>query len=273
MKKYLLNIKIGDKKLLPILIYDENEPCKASSMKNLSCTLSTKQSNLNIPVVFEYYDNSDNVVKLIHKESINLVKQKSIINNILNKILGGHTKEQIKIEVFFNDTKEGLCIGFLSSKLKPARYLVNDNYRGGKQVEVTPQVFNVLSAKDIFVSNYAAFSDLLTRTQETDHNWCSKWEQVIASVPNSLDLQIEFSKYKDNLEIWIKLLQSWGLKKDGCKQYPGILVDLNRYDIVDNKQLYEDANYIVLSPCWTMWIESDGIKTEKIVSKGIINQK
>ena len=34
MKKYLLNIKIGDKKLLPILIYDENEPCKASSMKN-----------------------------------------------------------------------------------------------------------------------------------------------------------------------------------------------------------------------------------------------
>lgn len=76
MKKYLLNIKIGDKKLLPILIYDENEPCKVSSMKNLSCTLSTKQSNLNIPVVFEYYDKSDNVVKLIHKESINLVKQK-----------------------------------------------------------------------------------------------------------------------------------------------------------------------------------------------------
>ena len=86
-------------------------------------------------------------------------------------------------------------------------------------------------------------------------------------------MQIEFSKYKDNLEIWIKLLQSWGLKKDGCKEYPGILVDLNRYDIVDNKQLYEDANYIVLSPCWTMWIESDGIKTEKIVSKGIIKQK
>ena len=188
-------------------------------------------------------------------------------------MLGGHTKEQISIDIFFNDTKEGLCIGFLSSKLKPARYLVNDDYRESKPFEVAPRVSNVLSAKEIFISNFTVFSNLLMLTQETDKERRFKWEQVIASIPNSSDLQIEFSKYKDNFEIWIKLLQSWGLKKDGCKQYPGILVDLNRYDIVDNKQLYEDANYIVLSPCWTIWIESDGIKTEKIVSKGIINQK
>lgn len=273
MKKYLLRIRIGNKELLPILIYDGGKVNKASSMKTLSCIVNTLQNRLVVPVEFEYIEDTDGEVKSICKESIALQRQRNFITTVVNRMLGGHTKEQISIEIFFNDTKEGLCIGFLSSKLKPARYLVNDDYRESKPFEVAPRVSNVLSAKEIFISNFTVFSNLLMLTQETDKERRFKWEQVIASIPNSSDLQIEFSKYKDNFEIWIKLLQSWGLKKDGCKQYPGILVDLNRYDIVDNKQLYEDANYIVVSPCWTMWIESDGIKTEKIVSKGIIKQK
>ena len=273
MKQYLLNIKIGDKEILPIKIYDGHESCKASSMKTLSCLVGLLQSRLDVPVVFEYIEDCDGDVKSICKESITLHRQRNFITTVVNRMLGGYIKEQISIEIFFNDSKEGLCIGFLSSKLKPARYLVNDDYRGGEQVEVAPSASNVLSAKEIFISNFAVFSDLLMLTREIDNEWGLKWEQVIASIPNSSDLQIEFSKYKDKLETWIKLLQSWGLKKDGCKQYPGILVDLKRYDIVDNEQLYENANYIVVSPCWTMWIESDGIKTEKIVFKGLIKQK
>lgn len=273
MKNYLLQIKIGNKVLSPILIYDGKNACGASSMKTLSCSVITLQSRLDVPVVFEYIEDSDGEIKSIYHESIKLQRQRSFIISAISRMIGEHTKEQISIEIFFNDTKEGLCIGFLSSKLKPARYLVNNDYRGGKQVEVTTQVSNVLLAKEIFVSNYAVFSDLLMLTQKTDNEWKSKWEQVIASIPNSSDLQIELTRYKDNLEAWIKLLQSWGLKKDGCKQYPGILVDLDRYDIVDNEQLWDGANYIVVSPCWTIWIEFNGIKTEKIVSKGILKQK
>lgn len=226
-----------------------------------------------IPVVFEYMEDCDGKLKLIHKEVIKLVKQRGAIATIVSRFFGEHSKEQISIEIFFNDTKEGLCIGFLSSKLKPTRYLMDDDYRGSKKVEITTLVSNVLSAKEIFVSNYAAFSDLLMLTQDANNERVTKWEQAIASIPNSSDLQAEFAKYKNNLETWIKLLQSWGLKKDGCKQYSGILVDLNRYNLMNNEQIDEDANYTVISPCWTIWIDVNGTMTEKIVSKGIIKQK
>lgn len=188
-------------------------------------------------------------------------------------MFGEHAQERISLDIFFNDTEEGLCIGFLSSKFKPAIYILNDEYRGGKQVEATPQVSNVLSAKEVFVSNYAFFTDLLKLPQENDKEWVSKWERVISSIPNSSDLQVELLKYKDNLETWIKLLLSWGLKKDGCRQYPGLLVDLNRYDLMDNEQIQENSNYIVVSPCWTIWIDANGTKVEEIVSKGILRRK
>ena len=273
MKKILLKIRIGSKELLPVLIYDGKSACKASSMKTLSCIVNTTQSKTDIPVVFEYMEDCDGKLKLIHKEVIKLVKQRSAIATIVSRLFCEHSKEQISIEIFFNDTKEGLCIGFLSSKLKPTRYLMDDDYRGSKKVEITTLVSNVLSAKEIFVSNYAAFSDLLMLTQDANNERVTKWEQAIASIPNSSDLQAEFAKYKNNLETWIKLLQSWGLKKDGCKQYSGILVDLNRYNLMNNEQIDEDANYTVISPCWTIWIDVNGTMTEKIVSKGILKQK
>ena len=53
MKKYLLRIRIGNKELLPILIYDGGKVNKASSMKTLSCIVNTLQNRLVVPVEYE----------------------------------------------------------------------------------------------------------------------------------------------------------------------------------------------------------------------------
>ena len=273
MKRYWLQIKIGNKLLNPILIFDGNSACTALSMKTLSCNIKTSYNTSSIPVSFGYVEEYDNKRQIVYNECIQLVKQTNVISSLLGNIFRGITESSLQVEVYFNDTNEGLCIGFLSSRFKPTKYLVKKKFRGIKAAETPNGVPDIFSAKETFVSNYSAWGDLLKLSSETNDENISKWEKCISSIPNSSDLQVEFSKYKNNLETWIKLLQSWGLKKDGCKQYPGILADSNRYDLVNQEQIHEDANYIVLIPCWTIWIDTNGIKTEKNVSKGILKQK
>lgn len=273
MKRYWLQIKIGDKILNPILIFDGYSACTALSMKTLSCNIKTSHNTSSIPISFGYVEEYDNKQQIVYKETIQLVKQTNVISSLLGNIFRAIAESFLQVEIFFNDTNEGLCIGFLSSRLKPTKYLVKKDFRGIKTTETPDGVSDILSAKETFVSNYSVWGDLLKLSSETNDENVSKWEKCISSIPNSSDLQVEFSKYKNNLDTWIKLLQSWGLKKDCCKQYPGILVDSNRYDLVNQKQIHEDANYIVVIPCWTIWIDTNGIKTEKIVSKGILKQK
>ena len=273
MKRYWLQIKIGDKLFDPILIFDGYSACTALSMKTLSCNINTLQKASSIPVSLSYMKEEDDERQVVCKDTILLERQSNIISSLLGNIFRTMAENFVQVEVFFNDTNEGLCIGFLSSRLKPTRYLVKNEFRGMKIAKTSKGVSDISSAKRTFVLYYSVFEGLLNLSSDSNDENVSKWEQAIASIPSSSDLQAEFAKYKNNLETWIKMLQSWGLKKDGCKQYSGILVDLNRYKLMNNEQIDEDANYTVISPCWTIWIDVNGTMTEKIVSKGILKQK
>lgn len=275
MKKYWLHIRIGDKIISPILINDGYSVCTALNMKTVSCLLNASDNLSKLPIVFEYIEEGEHTKRCVHKDIIFLEKETHNLASALRKIFKLNINIKANVEIFFNDTEEGLCIGFLASKFKPVKYLVNNIYRGQNTVDVTNKVLinaqSSLSAKDIFILNYSVFGELLSHASDTvSDDYISKWTQKIASIPQSSNLQTEFSKYQNNFNSWIKLLLSWGLKRDGCKQYPWILVDLKRYNLIDNDQIEENLNYQVISPCWTIWIDQNGIKTEKIVSKGIL---
>lgn len=270
MKRYWLHIRIGNIEIKPILIFDGYSACTAISMKSLSCIVNTSHITPNILIEFGYIEEYQDTKRFVYKDSISLIKRNNIVDAILGNILRGNSTTKVTVEIFFNQTEEGLCVGFLSNKFKPTKYIVNDKYRGEKKEK--QQVLDILSAKTIFILNHHVFSDLLVSiSSDTINNeYMSHWEQRIASLPKSSDLLLVFNKYKNNFSAWIKLLLSWGLKKDGCKQYPALLVNLDRYNLADNYQINQSANYQVISPCWTIWIEQNGIKTEKIVSKGIL---
>lgn len=272
MKKYWLYIRIGNKEIEPILIFDGTSACNTLGMKNLSCTINTSHNTSNILIEFEYIEDYNETKQLVYKDSILLIKRSSIVDVVFRNILRGNTTTKVTVEIFFNQTEEGLCVGFLAYKYKPTKYIVNNKYRGEKIVKQEQQVSDILSAKTIFILNNQVFCDLLTsiNSYTINNEYISQWEQRIASLPNSSDLLLVFNKYKNNFSAWIKLLLSWGLKKDGCKQYPGLLVNLDRYNLAENNQINLSANYQVISPCWTIWIDQNGIKTEKIVSKGIL---
>ena len=272
MKRYWLHIRIGNIEIKPILIFDGYSACTAISMKSLSCIVNTSHNTPNILIEFGYIEEYHETKQLVYKDSISLIKRNNIIDAILGNILREKTTTQVTVEIFFNQTEEGLCVGFLSNKFKPTKYIVNNKYREEKNVKQSQQVSDILSAKAIFILNHYAFSDLLASidTNTINNEYISQWEQRIDSLPNSSDLLLVFNKYKNDFSAWIKLLLSWGLKKDGCKQYPGLLLNLDRYNLADNYQINQSANYQVISPCWTIWIDQNGIKTEKIVSKGIL---
>lgn len=272
MKRYWLHIRIGNKEIKPILIFDGYSACTALSMKSLSCIVNSSHSTSDIFIEFEYIEDNDETKRLVYKDSISLIKRNNIVDSILGKILRGNATNKVTVEIFFNQTEEGLCVGFLSNKFKPTKYIVNNKYRGEKIVKQEQQVSDILSAKTIFILNHKVFCDLLVYLDSNpiSDEYISQWEQRIESLPNSSDLLLVFNKYKNDFSAWIKLLLSWGLKKDGCKQYPGLLVNLDQYNLADNNQINQSANYQVISPCWTIWVEQNRIKTEKIVSKGIL---
>ena len=272
MKKYWLHIRIGNKEIKPILIFDGYSACTTLSMKPLSYIVNSSHNTPNILIEFEYIEDYNESKRLVDKDSISLIKRNNFVDAILGNILRGNATSKVTVEIFFNQTEEGLCVGFLSNKFKPTKYIVNNKYRGEEIAKQEQQVSDILSAKTIFILNHQVFSDLLVSldSNPVSDEYISQWEQRITSLPNSSDLLLVFNKYKNDFNAWIKLLLSWGLKKDGCKQYPGLLANLDRYNLADNNQVNQSANYNVISPCWTIWIEQNGIKTEKIVSKGIL---
>lgn len=272
MKRYWLYIRIGNKEIKPILIFDGYSACTALSMKSLSCVINSLHITSDILIEFEYIEDNNETKRLVYKDSISLIKRNNIVDAFLGNILRGNATNKVTVEIFFNQTEEGLCVGFLSNKFKPTKYIVNNKYRREEIVKQEQQISDILSAKTIFILNHHVFSDLLVSidTKTMNNEYISQWEQRINSLSNSSDLLLVFNKYKNDFSAWIKLLLSWGLKKDGCKQYPGLLVNLDRYNLAENNRINPSANYQVISPCWTIWIEQNGIKTEKIVSKGIL---
>lgn len=272
MSKSWIQIKIGNKVLAPIMIYDGTVACHINTMPTLSCTLNIPQRILDIPIEFTYLKGDGTSGKEYFRESIKMSSEKGIVNT-LSRIFGGNHTTNIKIDIFFNENEEGLCVGFLALRYMPTKYIVKGEYRnsGDRKKDQESNASFGKSAKEIFVNNYQVFKYLLPLTAtHADSNILDKWEKAIKSIENSYLLYMEFKKYTDNLDTWLKLLCSWGLKQDGCKQYPGILINTDNYATNDNIAIDEERNYKVIVPCWTIWIEENGKRIEKLVSKGFV---
>lgn len=272
MSKSWIQIKIGNKILAPIMIYDGTVACHINTMPTLSCTLNIPQRILDIPIEFTYLKGDGTSGKEYFRESIKMSSERGIVNT-LSRIFGGNHTTNVKIDIFFNENEEGLCVGFLALRYMPTKYIVKGEYRnsGNRKKDQESNASFGKSAKEIFVNNYQVFKYLLPLTAtHADLNILDKWEKAIKSIENSDLLYMEFKKYTDNLDTWLKLLCSWGLKQDGCKQYPGILINTDNYATDDNIAIDEERNYKVIVPCWTIWIEENGKRIEKLVSKGFV---
>ena len=271
MSKSWVQIKIGKKVFTPVMIHDGIAACHASTMPTLSCTLSIPQRMVDIPIEFIYTKGEETNVMECFRESINLSREKGIVNAI-SMILGGNRTLIVKIDIFFNENEEGLCIGFLASRFLPTKYIVKSEYWNSKDINTSKESISTgKPAKEIFLSNYQKFNELLPLTAaHADINIVDKWESTIKSIKDSDMLLMEFKKYTDNLDTWLKLLCSWGLKQDGCKQYPGMLINADNYGTDSNVPIEDEQNYKVIVPCWTIWIEENGKRVERLVSKGFV---
>lgn len=272
MSKSWIQIKIGSKVFAPIMIYDGTAACHVNTMPTLSCTLKFPQRILEIPIEFTYLKGDGISGKEYFRESIKMSREKGLVNTI-SRIFERDRINIVKIDIFFNKNEEGLCIGFLAPKYIPTKYIVKGEYWNSEDREKAQDSnasFEKL-AKEIFVNNYQVFNELVPLTAAyADINIVDKWENAIKSIDNSDMLYMEFKKYTNNLDTWLKLLCSWGLKQDRCKQYPGILINANNYATDDNIAIDEERNYKVIVPCWTIWIEENGKRIEKLVSKGFV---
>lgn len=272
MSKSWIQIKIGNKVFAPIMIYDGVVACNINTMPTLSCTLNIPQRILDIPIEFTYLKGEKTSDKECFRESINLTRETGLINTI-SMIIGRSRTKIVKIDIFFNENEDGLCIGFLAPRYLPTKYIVKGEYRNsnGKNIRHESIIPNGKLAKDVFINNYPIFSELLPITaSHADINIVNKWENTIKSIANSDMLLMEFKKYTSNLDTWLKLLCSWGVKQDGCKQYPGMLIRTGYYITEDNVAIEQERNYKVIVPCWTMWIEENGKRVEKLLSKGLV---
>lgn len=271
MSKSWIQIKIGKKVFAPVMIHDGIAACHASTMPTLSCTLSIPQRIIDIPIEFIYTKGEGTSVIESFRESINMSREKGIVNAI-SMILGRNRTNIVKIDIFFNENEDGLCIGFLASRYLPTKYIVKGEYWNSKDSNTSwKSISTGKPAKDVFINNYHVFKELLPLTAaHADINIVNKWENTIKSIEDSDMLFIEFKKYADNIDTWLKLLCSWGLKQDGCKQYPGILINTEYYTTDDMISIEEERDYKVIVPCWTIWIEENGKRNEKLVSKGFV---
>lgn len=274
MKKYWIQIKIGKKKISPVLIYDGIKACQTNTMPALSCTLIIPRRLSIVPIEFSYLEGEgdESNGKSCFTESINMPRETGFVN-ILGTILGGNSDQQVKIDIFFNENDERLCIGFLANRFQPVKYIVKGEYWKVNKDETSQPPVSIIGkpAKDVFVNNFLEFGKLLPITAaHADLLIVDKWRDTIKSIEDSDMLLVEFNKYVDNLDTWLKLLCSWGLKQDGCKQYPGMLINTDNYITENNVLIEQELSYKVIVPCWTIWIEENGKRTERLVSKGII---
>lgn len=279
--KYWLKIKLNGVILDPILLFDGKKRCLALSMPTLECTIPIRQKSSEISVDFIYCEG--NSCTEIASEKLFIQKEGGFANAV-SSFLGGSKVRPTKIDIFFNENQEGLCIGFLANSYKATKYIVNDKYRGdvfctGREAETLNQSFsgsnncNTPTAKEVFQNNYTLFGEVLRLSGSNNYeNIAKEWANIILRIPDGNILLDEFNKYRRDLDAWIKLLCSWGLKQDTCKKYPGCLITEDRYK-TDNLCLIDsEAYYEVLVPCWTIWINQDGVRKEHVVSYGFVKK-
>ena len=288
MENIWTEVTIGEQTLPIVQLSNKGKVCIASDMNVQSCVLGIKQRVSKIPIKIRIYEGaSSESLKSLRDVHIDLVREKSFFS-ILGRIVGGNGMMNVNIDVFYNKAEnEGDCIGFVSQHFKSNKYIVslgaqtnysegpqytNDNIVGEEQVKYSQQK-SYIDAKECFLKNVESFCEVIPLTLIQKENIIvTEWENIILSLPQSSSLYDDFQNYKHNMSAWLLHLKSWGLKQDTCKEYPGFLIDTQRY-FTKEGSIDTNKRYIVLSPCWTLWKNVGGKNEEIIVSVGLIKEK
>lgn len=287
MKNVWTEVTIGGQKMPIVQLSNNGKLCLASDMNMQSCVLRTKQSVSKIPVQIKLYKGeSVESLQSLKDVNIELVREKSFFS-VLGRIVGGRGVMNVKIDVFYNKAdNNGVCIGFVSQYFQPNKYIMtlgslaneseirqHSNDFIGQTKSTESQLENYIDAKDCFLKNVEKFCEVIPLTSiQKDNKIVAEWERIIISLPKSSSLYADFQSYKQNLSAWLLHLKSWGLKQDTCKEYPGCLIDTQRYFTKDGS-IDPNKQYVVLSPCWTLWKNVEGKNREIIVSVGLIKEK
>jgi len=274
MKSIWVKINIGDKAIPPLKLYDDEFDVHQTHLQPRDVHVRPYNNGF-IPVIISFYSGSNTEIKdKISETNLRLERIRNIVF-YLGNLLGKAFQGNVDVSVFFNVNEEGLCIGFLAQGYTPLKYVVPANIVAVNHGEKSKQStfdLNQPSAKEIFISNIMAFSGIIPETQLNQNpNIVEEWRTIINNLPvNGTSLLVEFEKYKSRLDLWLNLLSSWGLKRDKCSKYSGLLVSSERYVTENGSDIDEDANYEVLSPCWSLWKEDK--REDSVVSRGILKK-
>lgn len=288
MKNIWTEVIIGNQRLPIVQLSDNGQLCIASDMNMQSYVLKTQQSVSKILIKIRIFEGDNvNALQPLKEAKLELSREKSI-SFFLGRLIGGNGIMNIKINVFYNKAdSHSICIGFVSQYFQSNKYIVfldlstedsiemlqhhNSKLDNSENNEKSKE--NPPDAKDCFIRNIDKFAELIPLTSiQKNKKIVAEWEETILSIQQSSALYADFLNYKQNLDVWLLHLKSWGVKQDSCKEYPGCLIDSQRY-FTEDGAFDTEKQYVVLSPCWTLWKNNGSKNEEVIVSVGLIKEK
>lgn len=131
-----------------------------------------------------------------------------------------------------------------------------------KFIQGTPE-----SAKEAFLNNIQTFEAILPQLNNALN--IEIWTEKIVSI-NNPQLTSYWKRYHKDINMWKRLLSSWGLRQDTCKSFTYLQKYSKMYDTDDSSTSEEGCMYQVIEGCWIMCDEATGNK--KVIRKGIIKK-
>lgn len=171
----------------------------------------------------------------------------------------------------------GLVIAKLIRKTPPTSHdpQLPQSSLGTKPIKqpMSTQVIDVIqcpngSAKEAFLANVKNLAPLFEALDKGE-----KFDETITDAIieiNNNDLMNIWVKICKNPNAVLRILASWGIRREDEVQFKPQKHHFERYKLNNGQSLIEGYNYKVLSPCWIYtFIDNDGATHKEVVIKGV----
>lgn len=216
-------------------------------------------------------EGKDSSSKVLYKTDIVIKKNRSILQMIDNIICGFSAYQTLPIDLVITKKNTGVSIGVMSPKYEAnhinvnlAEATCNSTVESNNVVKVEP--------KELFVSNISVFVSAIETTyvKKMDIDMQNnEWISAFSKIPNSESLQAIYNTCEKDMNLWMNVLESWGVKVDKCTKYTYLAINKLFYKVpsdISNNSVLE-----VIAPAWTIWTETaTGQKEEKVIIKGTV---
>ena len=160
-----------------------------------------------------------------------------------------------------------VCKKKKQSKNKNISYKEPDKITGVRVDQETQSVAPTISAKDAFISNIQLFESLLPQLDTGFDKGI--WTEKIVSINNPLLIEV-WKKCCNDVNMWKRILSSWGVRQDTCRSFTFLNRYSNLYGTIDGNMAVEGLKYRVLNGAWILTNDTTGEK--KVLKKGIIEK-